>query len=114
MASLTFMFFYFKESFIQVEIGERGREIVQDVPSDLKPFCNYFVNCLDDVALKALKKLGTHGGYIDMNNLLFSGETFNFDNNEPTDSDGIFLGESSEPVPYWWYLKSPNTCLVCV
>ena len=78
--------------------------IIANVPDELLPIRTYTEACINNLAEDALKKLGTQGGYIDL-------EQFGISFNQviPTEADGIQFSPNSDlNVPYWWYLKAPN------
>lgn len=72
------------------------------VPDEVKPINTFIELCIKDVSTKGLVKLGEQGGIIDLNR---SGIYSLRDN--PTHSNAVYF---SSLVPYWWFLKSPNTC----
>jgi hypothetical protein len=61
--------------------------------------------CLYAVGKEGVQKLGAHGGYI-------YPEKFGIISNPflPTESSGISIFGDSDVIPYWFYLKSSNTC----
>lgn len=97
----------------QRRITER-EPVVEEVPIMFEPIENYIEACVRDKTIEALKKLGEHGGYIDMNDKELSGRDFEIDIKNPTESDGVSLSTAvNEPIAYWWYLQSPNYCRDC-
>ncbi len=96
-----------------VDVAEL-EESIEQVPSEIKPIQDFVTSCLNKNAREALILLGSHGGYIDMNDTEVSGKTFRLDPKEPTESDAAFLGMNpSLHVGYWWFLKSKNKCFNC-
>jgi hypothetical protein len=82
----------------------------EEVPLEAQPVKLFVENCIKQVGTDAVKKLGMHGGYIEPKNSTMSGTAF-LTGLEPTESDGVLMfGEENSFMPYWWYLKSPNTC----
>lgn len=103
-AGLTFYF---------VRIAEEGEEEVELiatlVPVEFTQVKDYVEDCIKIIAIDALREFGEHGGYTSM-----SEDDFNFNINDPTESDAISISPASfSPIPYWWYLVSPNNCLNC-
>lgn len=95
----------------QIDASKPNTEpIVDEIPGDYKKFQRYILDCVEITAMRGIKKLGEHGGYIDMRNYNYAGRTFNFVKN-PTDSDVLFLGEN--PIPYYWYMETPFDCKEC-
>ncbi|MFH1324373.1 MAG: hypothetical protein ABIH64_03940 [Nanoarchaeota archaeon] len=88
-------------------------EIAAEVPDWAKPVNEYVQNCIQEIAVKGFKKMGEHGGYIDMDDIYLSEKTFKFDD-DLTESDAVMFSRSSfSPIPYWWYLSSQNRCSDC-
>ncbi|MBW2974471.1 hypothetical protein KY366_02020 [Candidatus Woesearchaeota archaeon] len=91
-----------------VEVEEA---IIPDWAGEVEPFVE---RCIQDIAIKAFKKIGEHGGYIDFEDLYLSGSSFDIDKDNPTESDAVsFSTETQDPVAYWWYMESPNNCHEC-
>ncbi len=88
--------------------------LVEEVPVMFDPIKTYVEECIKEKTIEALKKIGEHGGYIDMNDEELSGRKFDIDVTRPTESDGVSLStELDEPIAYWWYLQSQNNCQEC-
>lgn len=80
--------------------------ILEEVPTEVQPIYSYVDECITQVAVEGLKKIGQQGGYIDLGSWGMSTSYV-----EPTNNDGlIFSPGSSLEIPYWWYLKSDNKC----
>ena len=85
-----------------------------EIPQWALPVKNEIESCMHSLAIDALIKMGQHGGYIDMKDEELSGREFNLDQKNPTDSDAVSMSSlTAVPVPYWWYMQSPNDCGVC-
>jgi hypothetical protein len=78
------------------------------VPTEFLPVAQYVDACLRQVGKNGLKRVGDHGGYVSVAEAEF--RVSSFDIKQPTESDAIQFQGSNLAVPYWWYLKSPNTC----
>lgn len=91
---------------------ERLQPIIDSVPSEHRKVQEYVLNCVEQVSTTALKKVGEHGGYLDPENYTYSPNNLNI-GPIPTESDVVYLSGSSQPVPYWWHLASPNDCMDC-
>lgn len=82
------------------------------------PVHKYVTSCLEMTSRNALKHVGEHGGYanLERNNIFYT--------NDPTESDAVVLSDLSSSVssnaassqnplfavPYYWYMDSPNSC----
>lgn len=97
---------------IETEKGlpEVFSEIYLNIPSEVEPVHAFVNDCLERTATEALELIGEHGGYISLTDPDYKATTFKV-TNEPTESDALkFSAESNLAIPYWWYLKSSNTC----
>tara|TARA_B100001971_G_scaffold99734_1_gene92004 strand:- start:214 stop:2358 length:2145 start_codon:yes stop_codon:yes gene_type:complete len=82
----------------------------KEIPTELDPVRKFVSECLEDTAVRGLKLIGEHGGYIGMENPELTKETFEINNN-PTESDAVvFAPGGNLKIPYWHYLKSENEC----
>lgn len=98
---------------IQRKVIER-EPVVEEIPLWAESIKLYVEECIKEKTVEALKKIGEHGGYIDMNDEDLSGRSFDIDVTKPTESDGVSLSTAvNEPIAYWWYLSSPNNCVDC-
>lgn len=68
---------------------------------------SFVEDCISLLGIEAFKKLGENGGYI---NLSFSQKPLTL-RSQHTESDVLTF--SSNKIPYWWYLKTPNRCQDC-
>ncbi len=74
------------------------------VPTELQPLQTFVTNCIKDVATEAIRKAGLQGGYVDASNIAVN-------DRDPTSGEGVTLSPGSElKIPYWYYMKSQNTC----
>lgn len=95
------------------EIGRLEPEIriVQEqVPIEFDTVKSYANECVYSVAVEGLKIIGKQGGYISLTNKTLNKEAFTISQN-PTESDAVVFARNSDlMIPYWWYLKSANSC----
>jgi len=76
------------------------RRITEDTPETIKPVKIYVEQCLQDITVDALTRLGTQGGYVDVSG-------FSRTPMRPTDSEALdFFNDGSMIIPYWWHLRS--------
>ena len=73
---------------------------------------NYVLNCVELLGEQALIKIGENGGYIDLSNPDYTNRNFNL-HPIPYNSDVVYINKEY-PIPYWWYLKTPNNCIDCL
>jgi hypothetical protein len=80
-------------------------EIVREqVPNELVPMQQYVIDCLQRTAEEGVIRAGLQGGYTDESLLAPNDEA-------PTEGNAVsFSPGSSLVIPYWWYLRSRNTC----
>jgi len=102
------LLFYIRGQVVQ-GIGTEFVPSVQEVPLEAQPIKVFTEDCMARIAKEGLKKIGQHGGYVEPTNVDFSGSAFLI-GMEPTESDGVTLLNEKNIIPYWWYLKTPNTC----
>lgn len=100
--------------YIRGQIVEQTAEfqpIVEEVPLEAQPIKLYVEGCLNDVVTEGIRRIGIHGGYIDVTDQELSGETFDV-GFVPTESDMVYMGseETGAAIPYWYYLQSDNEC----
>ncbi|MBT7902951.1 hypothetical protein HN587_03735 [Candidatus Woesearchaeota archaeon] len=104
----TALIFYIKDKVVD-DMGEGFLSQAEEVPLEIQPVKIFVENCIHETAVDGLKKLGAHGGYIDPTDIELSGTAF-ITGFEPTNSDAIEIFNGSGLIPYWWYLKSDNSC----
>lgn len=80
------------------------------VPDLAKPINIYVESCIQDLTKEAFQKIGEHGGYVDPTDKAYTKTQLKFNEYNPTESDGVVF---SEPIVYWDYMKTPNTCTDC-
>ncbi len=98
----TALIFYIKQ---QVEKYEPAIGLVQEIPLELQPMHSFITGCLNSLAEEALVKAGLQGGYVDTTTLIVNEQ-------DMTEGEAITLTPGSDlKIPYWWYLKSENTCV---
>ncbi|MBW2963386.1 hypothetical protein KY306_01270, partial [Candidatus Woesearchaeota archaeon] len=96
--------FFIRNYVVEERITQVARPIAQELPSELEPIRVFTENCLKSVAEQALIRLGQHGGYLYPD----FWDNLNFDEENPTDSDGLTFPGSELKIPYWWYNKISN------
>jgi hypothetical protein len=82
---------------------------VEEVPTALDPVRAYVQDCLKDIVVSGLKRLGARSGYIEPAE--YGIKTIA---NDPTSSNAVSFSPedpNSPPVAYWHYFSSRNTCL---
>ncbi len=79
--------------------------VAEDIPLEFNPIKLFTEDCLKVVAEQGLHRLGQSGGYIFPER--WHGLFFN--EQDPTDADGVSFPGSELQVPYWYYNKAPNT-----
>lgn len=71
----------------------------------------YVQECIKQTATEAIKLIGDNAGYTSIENNPY--RTFQF-RTEAAEGDGIPLSEFGlYAIPYWWHMKTPNTCNNC-
>ena len=76
----------------------------EQVPTELQPLQRYITDCLDQVAIEAVKSAGVQGGYTDT-------AALRINERDPTLGNAVQLSPGSDlKIPYWWYLRSGNNC----
>jgi len=89
---------------IEVEEFEAALPVIEQVPAEMIPVRAFIESCVQETGKDAIKKIGNFGGYI-------SKEKISFNPILPTEGDGIQVApESDLVIPYWYHLKSENTC----
>ena len=79
-------------------------EVAETVATELQPIQKYVTECLEIVAKEGIRKAGMQGGYIDTSKFIVNDA-------DPTSGEGISMSPgSSIKVPYWHYMRSPNSC----
>jgi len=97
------------------KVKRLGTEIEksQKTTITIDPIQKNIETCAKDMAIKALRFIGTNGGYISLKeNRYLNGRTINIDttNSNPTDHDAFsFAGINN--IPYWFYMDTENNCL---
>ena len=82
----------------------------EQIPVQFVDIKKYAEDCAYSAAAEGLKIIGKQGGYISLTNRTLSKEPFNI-RPEPTESDAVIFSQDSElRIPYWWYMKSANSC----
>ena len=93
-----------------------GREVgfePVEVSTEALPLQNFVQNCLDVVSKDALVKLGSHGGYISLDETRYNGgRAFRY---SPvlTESDAVTMVDDGEKIPYWFHMGTRNNCASC-
>jgi hypothetical protein len=102
---------FFKTKQVQID---KVAEITEETPTQLAPLRSFVEDCISKTGIEAAKMIGAHGGYLgfNINNPLdYAGASLNIDplGMNPTEFDALRMS-SEWHIPYWWYLKSKNTC----
>ncbi|MBW3013779.1 hypothetical protein KY335_00885 [Candidatus Woesearchaeota archaeon] len=96
------------------KVTERAKERVVVGPVQLQPVSLFVEECGRRTSREALELMGRQGGWISLDDPQLTGGTvFDF-TYDPTESDGVEFTPGGLKVPYWHYLKSPNTCINCL
>ncbi len=101
---------------VQEDVVEEEREKREgNTPTQFQGAEEIVKSCIYDVGLKALKIMGSHGGYIKPRDRSYSEKSFSIDLLNPTGSDGLTATPSSPDtfIPYYLYLDGPNDCSNC-
>ncbi|MBI2658352.1 hypothetical protein HYX08_06705 [Candidatus Woesearchaeota archaeon] len=84
--------------------------VQEEIPLEFSPIREYANSCIYSVGVDGLKIMGEQGGYISFSDRSLNREQFTITQN-PTESDAVIFAKESElKIPYWWYLKSANSC----
>ncbi len=81
---------------------ERFTPYAEQVATEVLPIKQFVNKCLEQTAKRAITTLARQGGIINTS-LLASNQV------EPTEGDAL-MAAKSWTVPYWWHLKSKNSC----
>lgn len=85
------------------------------VSEQFKPVQLFVEDCINSVATEAIENLGKHGGYIDPLDIYLSGRLFYFNEEEPTESDLMFMNRDQEKaIAYWLYSYDMAGCDNCL
>src|SRR3989344_3767210 len=102
--------FYFYAQTIKNPVEPEVSLVQQQVPVAFDPIKQYTNDCIYSVASNGIRLIGKHGGYASLTNKTLNKASFTITQN-PTESDAVAFTKNSElEIPYWWYLKSSNTC----
>lgn len=85
------------------------QRIAGEQPFVVQPVQTFVQDCIKTTATEAIKLTGA-GGYIDAKDQELSIKTFNEDETQPTNADGI-TSLNGKFIPYWNYMKSSNLCI---
>ena len=96
-----FLYIRKEQALKRVEIA---RPKIVKVPEEVEPINEFVLTCLYELAKDGIKKLGDHGGYVNVKELtyypLFS-----------TKGDAVQFSPGSELVTaYWWHMSSDDDC----
>ena len=80
------------------DITAEGQATVSSVPQVFQPIQSFTNDCLSKIVKEAVILIGEQGGYMDTKG--------KYNSNNPTDSDGVELGDVK--VPYWLYNSKKN------
>ncbi|HYD02775.1 MAG TPA: hypothetical protein VEC16_00595 [Alphaproteobacteria bacterium] len=87
-----------------------------DVDEKYAPVQDYVQQCMNQLLLDGITKLGQHGGYIDPRDLELTGKSFNLNVISQDDSDAAFLSSNlpDSAVLYWVHGSSSQECENCI
>ncbi len=88
----------------------KEEEYTENIPAEMQPLKTMVEQCLQNTAKDAFIVIGQHGGYAYPENAgLIPVEE------RETSSSAIFFAPGSNiTIPYWYYMKSSNTCTSCL
>lgn len=93
--------FVIKKPFIEREFKEEA------IPEEFKPVRDYVENCIHQVGIEAIKKMGSHGGYINPLDSELTPVLMRHESGDPTRYELVSLsGDDEDLVPY--YLHVPG------
>jgi len=100
---------------IQKESEIPEEPTLENIPTEFKPIRTYVENCIQQIADQGTREMAKHGGYIDPLDKDYSYFDFDYNPNEPTESELVSVSneQNSLIVPYWYYLTGLNTCDEC-
>lgn len=76
-----------------------------EIAQETAPINEYVLSCLDRVSKDAIKFVAGSGGYYN------TSEYLTYSIATPTDTEAVPMSPGSPLIlPYWWHMKSPNTC----
>ena len=102
--------FFYATRQVNTPLDPELQILEQQVPIEFDPIKSYANQCAYSASVEGLRIIGKQGGYISLTNKTLNKEPFSL-KNEPTESDAVSFTRSSQlKIPYWWYLKSANTC----
>ncbi|MFH1641920.1 MAG: hypothetical protein ABIC04_03390 [Nanoarchaeota archaeon] len=88
---------------IAAQETEEQSILSEQIPIEFDPVQMYVENCLTEIAMKGLKILGERGGYINPAAMGYELNRYGTEGNAIT-------WAANWVMPYWWHLKSANTC----
>jgi len=90
--------------FVQIKEKKPIEEAIMPVVpvAEADPITGLVISGLRKASIDGLKLIGDQGGYIRTE---FTVNPF-----EPTDAEAVELGRGGVKIPYWWHMKSLNTC----
>ncbi len=91
---------YLKDKVQGMPVGVKTA--VEEVPLEIKPVQDFITSCVEQIGEKAIRKLGSQGGFIDVSQ-------FKASMTNPTETNAVYFVPGLK-LPYWYYLSSPNTC----
>ncbi len=111
LISVILIVYYYNST--KEKTTEQEAEKITKVPEWAKPVNENIKNCMEKVSLDGFKKIGEHGGYIDIKDAELSGKKFSLNEN-PTESDAVKLSKKdNDGIAYWWYMEGSNKCADC-
>lgn len=91
---------------VKVEAPITYRPTIEQIPVEADPIRTFVASCVAKAAEEGLKKIADYGGYTSPEKMKATVNPL-----IPTEGDAVQFSPGSElVVPYWWYMKSSNTC----
>ncbi len=97
---------YIRAQVVDAEVRE-FQPVVEEVPLQAKPIKAYVEQCVYDLGLEAVEKLGMQGGWIDFDDVQLNGGEYFRDLPLPAEGD-LTKGVGPQKTTYWSYLSSRN------
>jgi len=104
---IVFLIIYFaasKKTAIEKEFKE------ESIPEEFKPVRDYVEACIHNVGIEAIKKMGTHGGYIEPLDLELTPVLMRYSSAEPTRFELVSIrGDGEGLIPYYLHVPGKSS-----
>jgi hypothetical protein len=97
---------YIRAQVVDAEVRE-FQPVVEEVPLQAKPIKAYVEQCVYDLGLEAVEKVGMQGGWIDFDDVELNGGEYFKDIPLPAEGD-LTKGVGPQKTTYWNYVSSRN------